>query len=69
MTNERLYVALASDGDQIRDVSRDEAFEWADEHLSMLENHRPEGVDHWVEVISYRPEFNDSTSDKSSNQN
>lgn len=60
MTNERTYVAFASDGDQVRDVSRDEAFEWVEEHLSMLESLESEGVDHWVQISSYRPEFNEN---------
>jgi len=57
MTSERTYVALASDGDMKRDVSREEALEWADEHLEQLETLEPEGVDHFVQINSYRPEY------------
>jgi len=55
--NNRPYVALASDGDQLRTYDRQEAFEWADEHLAMLESLESEGIDHWVQVTSYRPKF------------
>ena len=61
MTTERTYIAFASDGDHTEDVTQQEAFEWADQHLSMLESLEPEGKDHWVQISSYRPEFNDSS--------
>lgn len=52
---DRSYVVLASDGDMAQDCSREEAVEWAESHLSMLETLEPEGVDHWVQINSYRP--------------
>lgn len=61
---ERPYVALASDGDYVEDVGRDEAFEWADEHLAMLEELEPEGKNHWVQVTSYQPSYADNDPDR-----
>lgn len=51
--SQRMYVAIASDGDLVEDVTRDEAFEWANEHIEMLETLEPEDIDHWVQINSY----------------
>lgn len=59
---ERRYLALSSDGDQTDTeeyISREEAFEWADEQLAMIEHLEP-GTDHYVQIISYRPEGHES---------
>lgn len=49
------YVALASDGEIVRDVTREEAFEWADSRLETLDSTNPE-EDHWVQINSYSTE-------------
>lgn len=59
--SERPYVAVASDGDMTENVTREEAFEWAEEHLAMLESLEAEGIDHWVQINSYRPAFAELT--------
>jgi len=64
MSEDRPYVALASDGDQLRTYDRDEAIEWIDEHLAMLESLESEGIDHWVQISSYRPEFDHEDTDE-----
>lgn len=65
---ERPYVALSSDGDMIETYDREEAFEWADEHLDMVESLQPEGKDHWVQITSYRPSFSHDEADNNRNE-
>lgn len=46
------YFALASDGDGLQTDDREEAFEWIEEHLAMLESLEPNN-DHWVQLNFY----------------
>lgn len=49
----REWFAVASDGDMKEPGPRQEALDWTERHLSMLETLEPEG-DHWVQVNSVK---------------
>lgn len=62
---DRRYLAFTSDGDQTDTddyIGWDEAIEWATTRLSELEESDP-GTDHYVQIISYRPEAHPSYPD------
>ena len=57
--SERRYTAEASDGDRLGNATRQEALDWADEHLDLMETLGGEnGRDYWVRLES-KPENTD----------
>jgi hypothetical protein len=57
--SERRHTVGASDGDRLENVTREEALNWVDEHLDLMETLGGEnGRDYWVRLES-KPENTD----------